>query len=292
MDLFNRQLSIPDYEFFFTTIGYGIALLSFYTILTTYIQNPLLRSNTEIAQVRRAMRVIRISTISAIVLTVPLLYTNSIIEAPTSNPMTSFFSTNSAEEGGSVALGSSNSSGNGRMSWNFSVCRPIFGLLCFTSSLVADNHRFFRVTGVLMLFAQVCFDTIAAFDIAKANRMLETKCENSYDPATWDDSDLKDCLSHRDDQWWGTTELKWMFYRDTISSSIETFCLFLVCFVGVALGFRKNRYSYHEIHPRLNSSAHLWNELNKKSITRKNWMEKVKLGTSRRDEGKSRVKLM
>lgn len=290
--LFDRQLTIPDYEFFYSTIGYGTALSSFYVILTFYVQNPLLRSNTEIEQVRRAMRVLRVSTILSILLTLPLFYLNSVVEPPTASPMTSFVKEEDDEaKGGSFGgLGNSNAAGNGRMSWNFSVCRPIFAVLCFTASLVADNHRFFRVVAVLMLFSQICCDTIAAFDIAKASRLLDTKCDNSFDPETWDDSDLTECLASRDNQWWGVSQLAWMLRRDMVCASLETLSLFLVCFVGVALGFRKNRYSYHDIHPRFNNSQKLWNELNKRNITTKNFKEKVK-ANERPGEGEEKQRL-
>ena len=82
------------------------------------------------------------------------------------------------------------------MSWNFSVCRPIFGLIGMIVSLISDNHHFFRVVALVFLFVQICTDTIAAFDIAKAHRLLIMKCKSSFSIP----DEISKCLEQREDQ--------------------------------------------------------------------------------------------
>ncbi|GMI09088.1 hypothetical protein TrRE_jg6508 [Triparma retinervis] len=164
--------------------------------------------------------------------------------------------------------------GNGRMSWNFSVVRPIFGLLSLMTCYVVDNHRFFRVVAAVSLIFQVCTESIAAFDVARALRTLQSKCTDSVTGLQLS----SDCLSPTPDNYWSEYRLTLLLRRDIVVSFFLLISFFFVLFLGVTIGFTREEYSYSQIHTRYNHQKALWQELNKHGITVSNFKRRVKSG--------------
>ena len=145
------------------------------------------------------------------------------------------------------------------MSWNFSVVRPIFGLLGLTTCYVVDNHRFFRIVSAGFLIFQVCTESIAAFDVARALRTLQSKCMDSFTGLQVS----SDCLTSTTDNYWSEYRLTLLLRRDILASAFLLLSFFLVVFLGVTLGFTTEEYSYSQLHPLYNHERTLWRELNK-----------------------------
>ena len=161
-------------------------------------------------------------------------------------------------------------------------------------SLIADNHHFLRAVAVIFLFAQICSDAIATFDVAKAHRLLVMKCESSFSGL----QEISECLEQREDQvreriwtwrikhcshhlllllqYWGEYQLLLLLRRDLASVALESLSLLVVCFIGVSLGFTHNRYSCSQIREKYSNEQRLWTELGKRGITMHNFKDSVR----------------
>jgi hypothetical protein len=207
---------MPPPDFFLLLKAWFVSAVAFFVTMFFYICNPVLRAKHEIHQVRRAMFVLRWSTLTSIALVLPLIFLNSpAVEAPLYNPLTSFvgFGSDSVATRSDTFSTSENPS-RGKLSWNFSVCRPIFGLLALVVCLVVDNHKFFRCVACSMVLFQVCADAIAAIDIGRALDLLSLKCAAT--------PDSEDCTNGKSSESpWGESELVWLKNRDVLASALN-----------------------------------------------------------------------
>ena len=173
----------------------------------------------------------------------PLLYYFYANESPVIEPMTTVLETGNSGYDAS------------RTSWNFSVCRPLFGICTAWLSFIVDSHSYFRLFTVLFLFFQVCCDAISGFDVSRTIATLVAKCGN--------EGGVESCLRGHADQFWGKSELGLLLRRDILCSGVEVFLLLVVCFIGVNLGFTYNLYSQMELHPKHSGTSRLRVELKK-----------------------------
>ena len=137
--------------------------------------------------------------------------------------------------------------GNGQHSFTFSFLRPLTGVLSCIICQIVDNHQFFRIAALMVLFFQITLDCCSTYDLGKEYDCLANN----------------GCVPRED---WGSEKVRLFLLRDFIASGTELFSLLLVCFLGVTLGFTSNRFAYTDLHPTYNKDRLLWRELNKHAM--------------------------
>jgi hypothetical protein len=212
------------------------------------------------------MNVIRLTSTALLLLTVPLLVLNSpLYEAPVVNPMTSFLASNADGSGSGSGYNNplslvSSSSSRGKLSYNFSVARPLANAVVFIVCYVGDNHYAFRAMSSVGLLLATVFESVAIVDLDKSISVLLDKCDGL------DGS----CLSSNASTFYGLLELRCVSALALCTSCLCLYNLLNVIHLTTVLGCFRNVYDYHDVHVMHDSRWRLVIELDKIGYNRNN----------------------